>query len=125
MHGMLTVPLVSTDDMDTDSLSQHRAVEVVEGVHLTQLVSGEQMSIQHYHFEPGATVPEHDHPHEQSGFLYKGALTFFGPDESTVVGTGESYLLPSHEPHRVVNHGEDAAIGIDIFSPPRPNPDWS
>lgn len=111
--------------MDTRSLSQHTAVEVVEGVHLTQLVSGAQMSIQHYHIEPGAVVPEHDHHHEQSGFVYKGALTFYGSEESTIVGTGESYVLSANEPHRVENHGEDAAIGIDVFSPPRPNPDWS
>ncbi|MFB6073612.1 MAG: cupin domain-containing protein, partial [Haloarculaceae archaeon] len=40
-------------------------VEAAEGVHLTQLAVGERMSVQHFHIEPGARVPEHDHRHEQ------------------------------------------------------------
>ena len=32
-------------------------VEVVDGVHLTQMAAGEPMSVQHFHIEPGAVVP--------------------------------------------------------------------
>lgn len=55
-------------------------VEAVDGVHLTQLAVGEQMSVQHFHIEPGAMVPEHSHPHEQVGYVARGTLTFMVPD---------------------------------------------
>lgn len=122
----LTLPpaLVVSITMDTKTLSATKATEVMEGVFLTQLAAGERMSIQHYHIEPGAVVPEHDHHHEQVGFLYEGSLTFVVDGEEIVVSTGESFALESGEPHEVVNRGDDAAKGIDIFSPPRLNPPW-
>lgn len=110
--------------MDTSTLSANKAVEVVEGVHLTQLVAGERMSIQHYHIEPGAVVPEHSHHHEQVGFVYEGSLTFLVGGAEVVVSTGESFAVESEEPHGVENRGDNSAKGIDVFSPPRPNPDW-
>ena len=45
--------------------------EVEPGVYLAQLAVGEEMSLQHLRMEPGATIPEHDHEHEQVGFVYK------------------------------------------------------
>ena len=110
--------------MDTVTVSERETVEVVEGVHLTQLAAGERTSIQHFHIEPGAEVPEHSHHHEQTGFVYAGALTFLIDGTEYVVGSNESFTIPSEEPHAAVNRGDDPVAGIDVFSPPRPNPDW-
>lgn len=110
--------------MDTKTLSATIATEVMDGVFLAQLAAGEEMSIQHYHIEPSAVVPEHDHHHEQIGFVYEGSLTFLVDGEEIVVSTGESFSLESNEPHKVVNRGDNAAKGLDIFSPPRRNPPW-
>lgn len=99
----------------------------MDGVHLAQLAVGEGMSVQHFRIEPGATVPEHDHHHEQAGFVYEGELTFVAGGESRTesrVGPGDSYTIPGGEPHAVENGGDVAARGVDVFSPPRPNPDW-
>ena len=111
--------------MRTRDLSERRAVEVEPGVYLAQLAAGERMSVQHVHLEPGAVVPEHDHDHEQVGFVYDGAMTFVVDGEEVVVGTGESYALLSGESHGVRNDGDDPAVAIDVFSPPRANPDWA
>ena len=99
-------------------------VEVVDGVHLTQLAAGERTSVQHFHIEPGATVPEHSHHHEQAGFIVKGALTFLVDGEAVVTGSGESYVIPGDEPHAAENRADVPVDGVDIFSPPRENPDW-
>ncbi len=99
--------------------------EAVEDVHLAQLAAGAEMSVQHFEFEPGATVPSHDHPHEQSGFVYEGELTFLLEDGEEVVGAGESYVLAGGEVHGAENRGEGIVRGVDVFSPPRPNPDWA
>jgi quercetin dioxygenase-like cupin family protein len=99
-------------------------VEAVEGVHLTQLAVGERMSAQQFHIEPDAVVPEHSHEHEQIGFVVRGACTFCIGDEEFVVSSGDSYVIPGDEPHRVENRTDEPVTGIDVFSPPRTNPDW-
>lgn len=111
--------------METRDLSERMATEVVDGVYLAQLAAGDRMSIQHFHIEPGAEVPAHEHEHEQLGYLYEGTLTFDVDGEEIIVSAGESYAIQSNEPHGVVNHGEDPANGIDIFSPPRLDVPWN
>ncbi len=98
--------------------------EVEPGVHLAQLVAGEETSVQHVRMEPGARVPEHSHHHEQVGFIYAGELTFRLEDDTVAVGPGEAYHLASHEVHGAKNHSESEVLAIDVFSPPRPNPGW-
>lgn len=110
--------------METVDLSEVEIVEAVPGVHLAQLAVGDEMSVQYFHIEPGAEVPAHDHPHEQAGWIYEGALTFRVDGEEHVVASEESYVIPGDESHGVVNEGDDPVLGVDIFSPPRANPDW-
>lgn len=110
--------------METVDFSSDDVVEAVEGVHLAQLTVGGDMSMQHFEIEPGADVPEHAHHHEQAGFIYEGTLTFVVDGDEHVVSAGESYTIPGDEPHAAVNEGEDVVRGIDVFSPPRENPDW-
>jgi quercetin dioxygenase-like cupin family protein len=110
--------------MERMALSETETVEAVEGVYLTQLAVGESMSVQHFHIEPGATVPEHSHHHEQSGWIYEGALAFEIDGTEIVASDGDSYVIPGDEPHSAINRGDVAVKGVDIFSPPRPNPDW-
>jgi len=110
--------------MYTAALSERETVEVVPGVHLTQLAAGERTSVQHFHIEPGAAVPEHSHHHEQSGYVYRGTLVFELDGEAVRAGPNEGFSIPSEEPHAAENRGDEPVQGIDVFSPPRPNPDW-
>ena len=99
-------------------------VEAVEGVHLTQLAFGEEMSAQHVHIEPDARVPEHSHHHEQVGYIYAGELVFLLEGGEVTVGPDEGYSLASGEVHGAENRGDETVLAVDVFSPPRPNPDW-
>jgi quercetin dioxygenase-like cupin family protein len=110
--------------MERVGLSDRESVEAVEAVHLTQLAAGERTSVQGFEIEPGATVPEHSHPHEQTGFVSEGELTFLVDGRELVVGAGDSFTVPGEEPHAVENRGETPARGVDVFSPPRVDPDW-
>lgn len=110
--------------MDREPLSGHESAEAVDGVHLTQLAVGDDMSIQHFRIEPGATVPEHSHHHEQLGYIFAGELTFIVDGDAVPIAADESYALKSDEPHAAENRGDTPVFGIDIFSPPRANPDW-
>ncbi|WP_418281422.1 cupin domain-containing protein [Halorubrum sp. DTA98] len=110
--------------MEITSQTDVDPVEAVEGVHLTQGAAGENASIQRFTIEPGAEVPEHDHPHEQIGTVTRGTLTFVVDGEEIAVGEGDTFVIPGGEPHAAVNDGEDPVEGFDVFSPARPNPDW-
>lgn len=111
--------------MEHVPLDRDDEVEAVDNVHLAQLAVGDNMSVQHFRIEPGATVPEHSHHHEQTGFVYRGELTFILDDGSEiVVGDGDSYALASNEPHAAENRGDVPVEGVDMFDPPRPSPDW-
>jgi len=111
------VERVSTRDVD--------ASEPVENVFLGMLAAGEETSMQHFEIDPGAAVPEHRHPHEQTGFLYEGTLTFVSGGEAVVVEAGDSFSIPGDEPHSVKNEGDVPARGVDVFAPPRTDPDWA
>lgn len=111
--------------MERVGLSERDPVEAVEDVHLTQLAAGERTSIQGFEIEPGAFVPEHSHPHEQTGFVYEGELTFLRDGEETVVRAGDSFTIPGDEPHAAENRGTEPVRGVDVFSPPRTDPDWA
>ncbi|USZ67316.1 cupin domain-containing protein [Halorussus salilacus] len=100
------------------------STEAVEGVHLSLLAGGEEMNVQHFSIEPGAEVPEHSHHHEQTGYITGGTLTFLVDGEEFEVGEGDSYVLEGDEPHAAENRGDVPVTGIDVFSPPRDDPDW-
>lgn len=105
--------------------SERSSTEAVDGAHLTLLAGGTEANIQQFTIDPGAVVPEHSHPHEQVGYLLEGALTFRVDGKSLLVEAGDSYSIPGGEPHSAENNGDAAAVGLDVFSPPRDNPDWS
>ncbi|WP_266079843.1 cupin domain-containing protein [Haladaptatus caseinilyticus] len=110
--------------MDTSALPDHEPTEVTDGVFLAQLAAGNRMSIQHFHIEPGATVPEHSHEHEQTGFIYSGALTFLVDGEEIIIEERDSYAIPGDEPHAAENKTDEPVRGIDVFSPPRLDVPW-
>ena len=111
--------------MDVVSTDDAESVEAVDGVLLSQLASGERASVQRFRIDPGAAVDTHSHPHEQVGYLCSGSLTFVVDGEEFAVGAGGSYAIPSDEPHRAENRGDDPAVGVDVFSPPRATPPWA
>ena len=111
--------------MDHVSQSAVETAEPIDGVRLRLLASGEGANVQQYRIEPAGSVPEHSHPHEQLGYLVRGELTFVLTDEEVLVEAGDSYRLAGDEPHAVENRSDTVAEGIDVFSPPRTDPDWA
>lgn len=99
-------------------------VEAIDGAHLTQLVAGDRMSVQHFTAEPGSEAPEHSHEFEQVGYVIRGTFTIHTEDRTVEAGPGDSYVLESNEVHRTENRGDEVVEGIEVFSPPRGNPDW-
>ncbi|WP_254535468.1 cupin domain-containing protein [Halomarina litorea] len=105
--------------MDVFTRADREVVEVTDGVYLAQLVSGEAMSAQYFRLEPGASLPEHSHEHEQTGYVTTGVLTLVVNGEERRVGADDAYLIPGDEPHAAENRTDGLVEGVDVFSPPR------
>src|SRR5262245_54327917 len=89
---------------------------------LARVVEGESLTVAVVEAAPGATLPEHDHHNEQVGIVIKGLVRFRIEDEERDVGPGGVWRIPPRTPH-AVTAGEEGAVVIDIFSPPRK--DWA
>jgi len=111
--------------MDVVSPADRDSTEAVDGVRLSLLAGGDRMNLQRFEIEPGAVVPEHSHPHEQTGLIVEGTLTFVLADGTErTVGPGETYALAGGEAHSAENRDDEPVVGVDVFSPPRTDPDW-
>jgi len=91
--------------------------EMIAGVWLKSLVHGTATHLTEVRFVKGAVVPEHQHPHEQTGYLISGSLRFFGGGEDKVVKPGDCWNFASGVPHGA-EALEDSVV-IEVFSPIR------
>jgi quercetin dioxygenase-like cupin family protein len=105
--------------------SADEETEAVPGAWLSQGAAGASTSVQHFRVEPGATVPAHSHPHEQAGYLARGEGVFVVEGERRPVSAGDGYVIPGGETHALEVTGDEPVVGVDVFSPPRTDPDWA
>ncbi len=92
-------------------------VTMTEGVKRRIRVDGEKMMLVEVHFEAGAAVPGHSHPHEQISYVASGRMQFTVNGQKVEVAAGDSLHLPSNVPHAA--RALEASIVLDTFSPPR------
>lgn len=91
--------------------------ELAPGVRIA-VVSGERLMLSRVELEARALVPEHQHPHEQFGYVMQGDAEFTIGGQTRRLQEGEYYAIPGGVAHAVVA-GARGAICLDIFSPPR------
>lgn len=91
--------------------------ELLAGVRLKSMVHGQTTHLTEVRFIKGAVVPEHRHPHEQTGYLISGSLRFFVDGEDTVVTPGDCWNFAPEVPHGA-EALEDSVV-IEVFSPIR------
>ena len=81
------------------------------------LGDGKKMMLIEWTFEPGAVVPLHQHPHEQTGYVVSGEMLFTIEGVERRVPAGMGYLIPGKMPHSA--RFETPTVLVDIFAPPR------
>ena len=102
----------------TRSYDETKPVEMFPGVVRRTLTTGERLTLVEIRLAPGAEVPEHTHPHEQSGHVESGRVFFrFGDGAEYEFGPGDSYLIPGNLAHYV--RAIDAVTIVEVFSPVR------
>ena len=91
--------------------------ELVPGVSIRPMW-GEKVMMVLIDIEPGAEVPLHSHPHEQTGRVLSGAFYLTIDGETRLLREGDHYVIPGGVEHSA--KGTDSPwLALDIFSPPR------
>ena len=91
--------------------------EKLKGVKLKALVYGEKTLMASIILTKGAIIPQHQHIHEQTGFLVSGSLDFVIDGDHFIAEPGDSWTFLADIPHGV-EALEDSSI-IEVFSPVR------
>ena len=87
------------------------------GIRMKTLCHGGLTLMTEFVLERGATLPDHAHPHEQTGYLVKGRLRLRIGEEEHDVRPGDSWCIPGG-----VTHGAqilEDSVAIEVFSPVR------
>ncbi len=86
-------------------------------IKMKTLVFGEKTLLTEFRLEKGAVLPQHNHPHEQTGYLVSGRMDLTIGKVTHQVSPGDSWCIPGNTDHNACAH-EDS-IAIEIFSPVR------
>lgn len=89
----------------------------LEGIHYKTLTYGERTSLSEFTLKRGSTIPNHKHPHEQTGYVISGRMLFTIGGERFEAEPGDSWNIPGNLEH-AVEVLEDTVV-IEVFSPAR------
>ena len=90
---------------------------MLEGIERKTLVHGDRTLLAEFRLEKGSRLPEHSHPHEQTGMLLSGSMRFFVGGMNFLAEPGDSWCIPSEEAH-AAEALEDSTV-LEVFSPCR------
>ncbi|MBE0690340.1 MAG: cupin domain-containing protein [Anaerolineae bacterium] len=92
-------------------------LEQLMGVHRRTMATTDSVMLCEFFLERDAVVPEHQHPHEQAGYVVYGKLEMTVNGQTRICQPGDSYQIPGgvmHSAHALVD-----TLLIEAFSPPR------
>lgn len=88
-----------------------------DGIERRTLVHGDRTLMAHFRLAAGSRLPAHSHPHEQTGYLVSGRLSFTIGDDTTAVGPGDGWCVPGGVEHSV--EVLEDSVAVEVFSPVR------
>jgi quercetin dioxygenase-like cupin family protein len=92
-------------------------IEQLPGVHRRTMATTDKMMLCEFFLERDSEVPQHQHPHDQVGYVVFGKLEFTAGGQTRICMPGDTYQIPGGVPH-----GATALVDslvVEIFSPPR------
>lgn len=90
---------------------------VLEGIRMKTLVHGKKTLMTEFLLEKGRILPQHTHPHEQTGYLVTGRMRLTIGEETFEVSPGDSWCIPGDVEHQA-EILEDS-VAVEVFSPVR------
>ena len=91
--------------------------QLTDGVRLGTMVHGEKTLMAQFKLNKGFALPDHSHPHEQTGLLISGhiVITIDGKDHEAL--PGDSWCIGSDVSHSA--RALEDSVAIEVFSPVR------
>lgn len=97
--------------------SSHGYQEKLQGVMLKTLAYGDKTLMVRINLAEGAMILQHQHLHEQTGFLVSGRLDFDINGDHFIAEPGDSWTVLPNIPHGVEALANSSVI--EVFSPVR------
>ena len=100
--------------------SKHNATdysETLPGIRQKTLVFGKRTLMTEFLLRAGSALPDHHHPHEQTGYLVAGHIQLRIGDATFDTRPGDSWCIPTNVTHGAQVLGD--SVAIEIFSPVR------
>ena len=91
--------------------------QVLPGIKIKTLVYGEKTLFSEFRMEAHSKLPEHSHPHEQTGYLVEGNIRLTIGKESFEAMPGDSWCIPANVAHSA--EILENSLAIEVFSPVR------
>ena len=91
--------------------------EILPGVFFKTLAHGTNTLLSEFKLSLGTVIPEHRHPHEQTGYLISGLLTLTIENESFDVKSGDSWCIEPDQMHSLQVLSD--SLVVEVFSPVR------
>jgi quercetin dioxygenase-like cupin family protein len=91
--------------------------EIVKGIRIKTLVSGDETLMTEFVMAEGSVLPEHKHVHEQTGYLVRGKMKLKVSGLSRIIMPGDSWCVPPN-----ALHGAEVledSLAVEVFSPYR------
>lgn len=88
-----------------------------EGVFL-KTITGRNAQFGWVVLDPGQAT-DHEHDHEQIGYILAGKLEVTIDGETEVLGPGDGYCIPPNVRHGFRVLGDEKAEYFEVFSPPK------
>lgn len=98
-------------------LASDAGIELAPGV-TARALFGDGAMLNLLHFEPGAEVPPHSHPHEQLGLTLEGELTLVIDGVAHTLTPGVAYAIPGGVEHSARADNGPCRV-LDVFQPVR------
>lgn len=103
--------------MDFCKASREGYIEAAKGLFRKTLTFGQNELLTEFRLDGGNTLPAHNHPEEQAGYLVSGHIMLhFGGAPHDVL-PGDAWCIPGGVEHRA-DILEDS-VAIEVFSPVR------
>ena len=89
----------------------------MKGIKQKILVYGPNTMMTEFKLLKESRIPNHHHPHEQTGFLVTGRIRLFIGDQVHNCSPGDSWCIPGNTEHGT--YAIKDSVVIEIFSPVR------
>ncbi len=91
--------------------------DVLDKIRMKTLVHGEKTLMTEFRLDKGAILPQHKHPHEQTGYLVSGGIDLTIGVSTRSLSPGDSWCIPGNVEHNAV--AREDCVAIEVFSPLR------